>query len=346
MLLTNQGSRFLGGGRKVATWQVVTTGAATHTIAAFTVSASTVVDWGDGSTSTYTGAGARTHDYAGAGTWTVRVMQPLNVTALTLADNKVVLNSAGIASMTNMATFVSYAVRSGRFDSVDVAAWRPTAFTLVAMPAGYLGTFNSADVAAWRPTTFSMYSLPAGFAGTFNSADISSWRPEYFVLFAMPDAFTGTFNSSNLSAWNPVQRFNFGSMGASFVGTFATADITAWRPNNFELYAPNAAYTYTITGSSFAAWTTTTTVVLAGLGLAQATDDAILYGMYQASIAPRTVANGTINIGGSNAAPSGTFQACASPPVTAATPGKEIAHELLNDTIGAFANHWATVVTS
>ena len=68
--------------------------------------------------------------------------------------------------------------------------------------------------------------------------------------------------------------------------------------------------------------------------------------LYQASIAPRTGVNGTINVAGSNAAPSGTFQACAGPPVTAATPGKEIAHELLNDTIGAFANHWATVTTS
>ena len=98
------------GASPVATYTVTTTGAATHTIASLTVSASTVVDWGDGSADTYTGAGARTHNYAGAGVWTVTVLAPLNVTALTLSDNKVTLSSAEIKTMTNMATFQANAL--------------------------------------------------------------------------------------------------------------------------------------------------------------------------------------------------------------------------------------------
>lgn len=80
-------------------------------------------------------------------------------------------------------------------------------------------------------------------------------------------------------------------------------------------------------------------------GLTQVTIDAILWELYQASAAPRTVTGGTIDLSGSNAAPSGTFQAVASPPVSGSTPGKEIAYELLNDTLGLF-NNWTTVTIS
>ena len=49
---------------------VTTTGAQTLTLHDLTVSASTTVDWGDGSSNAYTGSGSRAHNYAGAGTWT------------------------------------------------------------------------------------------------------------------------------------------------------------------------------------------------------------------------------------------------------------------------------------
>ena len=97
-----------------------------------------------------------------------------------------------------------------------------------------------------------------------------------------------------------------------------------------------------VTVGGFAGWTTTNNFQMQDNGLSQSVVDAILWELYQASAAPRTVSGGTINVGGSNAAPSGTFQAVASPPVSAATPGKEIAYELLNDSLGLF-NNWATV---
>jgi hypothetical protein len=275
-----------------ATWTVTTTGAQTHTIAAFTVSRSTVVDWGDGNTNTYTGSGARTHDYAGAGTWTVTIADPLAVTELTLSDNKVTLNSADIAPMANMVTFTATTVKNGRFDSADVSAWRPTSFYLYSMPSGYAGTFDSADVSAWRPTSFYLYSMPSGYAGTFDSADVSAWRPTLFSLRSMPIA----------------------------------------------------TYTITITANGFAAWSTgLNNFQMQGNSLNQTQADAILWDLYQAAKVPRTATGGTINIADTNAAPSGTFQACASPPVSAATPGKEIAHELLNDTAAVGFNKWATV---
>jgi hypothetical protein len=76
--------------------------------------------------------------------------------------------------------------------------------------------------------------------------------------------------------------------------------------------------------------------------LLQATINSILWRIYQ-NTSTRTATGGTINVGGTNAAPSGTFQAAVSCPVTDSTPGKEIAHELLNDGCAVGFNKWATV---
>ena len=80
--------------------------------------------------------------------------------------------------------------------------------------------------------------------------------------------------------------------------------------------------------------------------LTQAQVNAVLWGLYQASIVPRTATGGTIDVAGGNAAPSGTFQAPASCPVTSGTPGKEVAHALRNDGCAVGFNTWATVTTS
>jgi len=210
------------------------------------------------------------------------------------------------------------------------------------MPAGYAGTFDSADVSAWRPATFWLYSMPAGYAGTFNSADVSAWQPTDFRLYSMPAGYAGTFDSADVSAWRPAYFLMY-SMPAGYAGTFDSADVSAWRPAYFYLYSMPAGYSVTA-GGGWANWITTTNFQMQSNGLLTATVDAVLWELYQATLG-RTVTGGTINVGGSNQAPSGTFQAAAACPVTAATPGKEIAHELLNDGCDAIAagKTWATV---
>ena len=318
---TALGVRLSGGGAAapVATYTVTTTAPAqTHTINSLGVSASTVVDWGDGSDNAYTGTAQRTHVYAAAGTYTVTIDDARNVTTFDVRDNKVTLNSADIARMVNVQTFVAIGLKAGRFDSADVSAWRPTFFSMHSMPSSYAGTFYSADVSAWRPVAFTLYSMPAGYAGTFNSADVGAWRPGNFYLLNMPAGYAGTFNS---------------------------ADVSAWRPGIFYLHSMPTGYTITA-GGGFASWTTgLNNFQMQGNGLLTATVNAILWELYQAATT-RTGTGGTINVGGSNQAPSGTFQAAAACPVTVATPGKEIAHELLNDGCGAITNHWATVTVT
>ncbi len=175
-------------------------------------------------------------------------------------------------------------------------------------------TLNSAQIAGMlNISTFSATTLKAG---TFNSADVSAWRPTTFSLYSMPAGYAGTFDS---------------------------ADVSAWRPTNFYLYSMPAGYSVTADGG-WANWITTTTFQVQSNGLLTATVDAILWELYQATLA-RTATGGTINVGGTNQAPSGVFQAASACPVSAATSGKEIAHELLNDGCDAIAagKTWATV---
>lgn len=227
------------GAADVATYSVTTTGAQTHTIKSLGIVApeSVTVTWGDGGSDVYNGTALRTHNYAGAGTWTVTITHPEFVETFDIRDNKVNLDSAGIASMVNIVTFIALTLRSGTFDSVDVSAWRLTSFYLFSMPAGY--------------------------------------------------AF--------------------------------------------------------VAGGGFANWTTTTNFQMQNNALIQAQVDAILWELYQASATPRTGVGGTINLGGTNAAPSGVFQPAAACPVNVATPGREVAHELLNDGCAVGFNVWAAV---
>ena len=299
-------------------YTVTTTGAQTHNIASLGVSAAVTVYWGDGNSDIYTGTAARSHAYAGAGTWVVSVDEPLYVTTLSLSDNKITLNSSEIAAISNVNDFRAISLKAGTFDSADVSAWRPSYFYLYSMPAGYAGTFDSADVVAWRPIGFHLHSMPAGYAGTFDSTDVSAWRPSYFFLHSMPAGYAGTFDS---------------------------ADVSAWRPAYFYLHSMPAGYAITA-GGGFANWSTTVNFYVQNNGLTAGTVDAILWELYQASTVPRTASGGTINISDSNAAPSGTYQAATSCPVTVATPGKEIAHELKNDGCAVGFNKWTTVTTS
>jgi hypothetical protein len=187
------------------------------------------------------------------------------------------------------------------------------------MPSGYAGTFNSADVVDWRPTAFRLFSMPSGYAGTFDSADVVDWRPATFFLYSMPSGYAGTFNS---------------------------AYVVDWRPAVFHLYSMPSGYAFVIAANDFAAWTTTSDFRMQNNALTQAQVNAILWGLYQASIVPRTATTGTIIVSDSNAAPSGTFQAPTSCPVTSSTPGKEVAHALLNDGCVVGFNKWTTVTTS
>jgi len=283
--------RRLDSGDNVAKFSVTTTGPAqTLSIRILGFSAPTDVDWGDTISENFIGSATRSHTYANAGTYVVKIMQPENVTNFDLRDSKVTLfNSADIKSMVNMVTLYT------NFLSNAVSLW------------------NFSDLSKWRPTSFTLVGI--GFlTGTLNSADIKDWAPNVFM-----------------------------AGGASFNGQFDTAHLSSWNPQTVSL---NKALnlSLTISPNSIKNWRALNYLDLRTRTLTQPQVDLILWEMYQIS---RTATGGVAYVGIlGNAAPSGTFQACQSPPVSAATPGKEIAYELLNDSIGVGFNKWATVQTN
>lgn len=104
-----------------------------------------------------------------------------------------------------------------------------------------------------------------------------------------------------------------------------------WRPTNFYLYSmPSANSSYTFAASCMRNWTSIQAIRCDGLALTQAVVDGILADLY-AGGAGFTYNTPTLNVGGTNAAPSGTYQD-ADPPTT----GMEYIWELVN----AFSKHW------
>ncbi|GIV82589.1 MAG: hypothetical protein KatS3mg051_1943 [Anaerolineae bacterium] len=91
---------------------------------------SVTVQWGDGTQNTYTGTGTRTHVYASAGTWTVRVLQPENVTGLDLRDTKITqLTGANISKFRNLTSLRLDGLGSAVVWTVNDAAPMPTGLT-------------------------------------------------------------------------------------------------------------------------------------------------------------------------------------------------------------------------
>jgi hypothetical protein len=202
------------GGVSSASMTCTTTGAGqTLTLQSLgiTTGQTAIVSWGDGLSDTYTGTATRTHVYAAAGTYPIKISNAPAIIVFDVRDNKLTVNSADIKGMINVQTVLLTTLKAGRFNSADVAAWTPTTFYLVNMPAGYAGTFDSADVAAWTPTTFQLYSMPtATFTITISAGGFAGWKK--CTSFDM--------KNNSLSAAAVTQ------IGADFWAGFATRTAT------------------------------------------------------------------------------------------------------------------------
>lgn len=150
----------------------------------------------------------------------------------------------------------------------------------------------------------------------------------------LQNAKISNFDTAQL-AGSVVTNFIVTSILTSIINT---ANMVDWRPSGWHCYSmPSGSLTITA-AANFANWITATSVQMQSSGLLTADVDRVLegfWGMFPA----RTATGGALNVGGTNQAPGGTFQA-GNPPTT----GKEYAYELLND--GQNVNptkRWATV---
>ena len=278
-----------------------TTGASeTVSIARLTTYYNTTIDWGDGSAPETLVANvttARTHVYATAGTYPITVNHAHLITQLQVDNAK--LGGIDTAELKySVLTYFWVTLATGcTINSADMVNWRPTTWWLLSMPAGTYD-IDSTDMVNWRPTEWWLHSMPAG-TYDIDSADMVDWRPTYWYLYSMP-AGTYSISSSGMVKWNPKY----------------------WRL--FSM--PAAGSSYTFAASCMRSWTSIESLKLEDMGLLAATVDAILMDIY-AGLATFTAATPSLTIGGTNAAPSGTYQ---DPPGAPAT-GLEAVWEMTHD---------------
>ena len=218
-------------------------------------------------------------------------------------------------------------------------------------------SWGDTQTTALSAGTTSTISHTYASAGTYS---ISVPRARQITTIDLRDAKLGGLNTAQLHDSNISWFYVIAITGS----TIRSADMAAWRPTTWDLYSMPTGGTYSIASADMAAWTTTATVYspsmpsgtwnvsgsfatlaalrdleLQGNGLSQAQVDAVLAGIW-AGKANYTYATPALNIGGSNAAPSGTYSSTCPP-----TTGKAYAYELANGVCSTSGPHWAITYT-
>ena len=275
------------------TFNVITTGAGqTFTLQAVGVNAlqTCVVDWGDGgATENWTGNASRSHVYAAAGTYTVKVTNAAEIW-------KIVMNDAKISWTVNNAAPMPAGITVLNLDTIAGLTWDVGSVTGANMPAGItvLNLYTLAGL-TWDVGSVAGANMPAG---------ITALR---MVTLAGLTWNVGSVAGANMPA-------NCTSMELVSCGT-VTIDAADVFPKPL-------------------------TTLRFENGLTQPQVDAVLAALYLA-FPTRTGTNGTVDLaGGGNAAPTGVSPGGAECPPTT---GWNTAYELVNDSCGVSAKHWASV---
>jgi len=292
------------------TFTVTTAGAESITFDELDVAVgeSLTVWWGDGNSDVLTGEGTNvSHAYAGAGTWTVRISNPTIITRLNCDDSKFGCEAGFIGSLTALTSLSLNSLANVTVGSGEIGSL--TALT-------YLYLYNLANV-----------TVGSGEIGGLTSLTSLS-------LLTIPNVTVGSGEIGSLTSLTSLRLSNLANVtvGSGEIGSLTS--LTYLRLNSLANCALQTSYP------------TALTTITYQNSLSQANVDDVLFGIYTMTVTPRTGSNGTVDVAGTNAAPSGIFQAAAACPVDGSTPGKEVAHELLNDGCGVGFNAWATVTTT
>jgi len=298
--------------------QCTTTGAATLTLNLVNCVAGdgVTIFWGDGSSNSYTSANngsTKTHAYSGAGTWTVKIANPLNISMINLRDTKLTnFNSNQFLKCGgNLASiFLDTLGSGGVINSANLAHFKLTTTLYLYFPQSGTYIINSQHFANYTLNSwlYLYFSQPGTYiinSQHFANYTLNSWL---YLVFSQPGTYT--INTSHFKNYTINNNYNLLFNTTNLTKTISRSDFTLYR-------VPNVTIT---------------------MGLTQSEVDAILLGLYDA-FPLKTNTGGTINLNGAgNAAPSGTY-AAQCPPTT----GKNAAYELLNDSCNVSANHWATI---
>jgi len=181
-----------------------------------------------------------------------------------------------------------------------------------------------------------LYNMNVG--SVFDSSDFAGSTPSTSLLLYFSQAGTYTFDSSDFAGSTPSTNLRLRFLQAGTY-TFDSADFAGSTPSTYLWMEFDDTTLTTTTTQAF--WGSGVVRAVASptvkLGLTQAQVDDVLLGIYD-DFANRTASNGTLDVSGNNASPSGTLQAQCPP-----TTGKEAAHELVNDSCAVSGNHYAAV---
>ena len=278
------------------------------TIQRLTPTVDSVISWGDGETTNVPAAHAAviTHNYAGAGVWAVRVTNPTQITHLDLRDTKLSCAAGTIGALTAL-TFLGLTNVAGITVGAGEIGGLSLLTTLLLSNVAAV-TVGAGEIGGLSLLTYLYLYFSAGV--TVGAGEIAGLTAlVYLILDLVAGVSVGADDIAGLSDLDYM--YLIGVAGAALPSS-VPAKLTTFTWQN---------------------------------SLSQANVDTLLLRLYTAFLT-RTAINGTIDVSGTNAAPSGVFQAAAACPVDGATPGKEIAHELLNDTCATGGNVWATVTTT
>ena len=205
-----------------------------------------------------------------------------------------------------------------------------THITNVRIDNAKIGGLNTAEL---RHSPMDYFYLMLATGCTIDSADMVAWRPTYWYLYSMP-AGTYAIDSAGMVDWRPSTWY-LSSMPA---GTYAidSADMVDWRPTYCYLFSmPAASSSYTFAASVMRNWTAAIDIRCNDLGLSEAAVNTIVHDIWSGK-ATYTYAAPRLYIGGTNANPSGVYQAVCPP-----TSGLEEVYDLVNGNCTADGPEWA-----
>jgi len=277
-----------------------TTGAETLTLQTLTIATgkTVVVDWGDGNSNSYTGTGTRTHAYAGAGTWTVKFTNRIDITEIDFRDAKFggVINGANPLPI-NL-TYLRFQDLSGLTYNINN--------TLLPSGLNNLSLINLLNLtynANTNPFPSNLTSLYLNYLPNLTYNVNTNPFPSGLIYLYL-------WNLPNMT-WiiNAAQPWPAGAPVVEIVNC-PNVTCTAWTRNNTQSIRAENGYNETNV-------------------------DAFVNAVW-ANKANFTYANPSLDLlGGSNVAPSGTFQA-ASPPTT----GKEKLYDLAHGNYTPAGPEW------
>jgi len=310
------------------------------------------ISWGDGTVDTIAdgNTGAVAHTYANAGTYNLRISNPDVITHLDMSSTSQL--SGDIRTLRNLSTSLIYLSLSNTSVSGDISAVQNltslTGLNLSSTSVSgdisavqnltsliYLSLYNtsvSGDISAVQNLT-SLTDLR--LYNTSVSGDISAVQNLTSLIYL---SLSSTSVSGDISAVQILTSLTTLSLNNTSVSGDISAVQNLTSLTTLRLY--NTSVGYATVGSYLRNLTVLRNCQLQDCALTAAECDNVLEDIYAGRMS-FTYATPSLNIGGTNAAPNGTYQAMCPP-----TTGKEFWYELVNDSCGDGFNKWTITANS